>query len=80
VTTRARVLLGLVLMFAAVVIAAAGVPLSGATVIAVVLVLVALDVLTPVLYPPVNQRVQLEEACDLLAAEQRTRAADRRPS
>jgi uncharacterized membrane protein YhiD involved in acid resistance len=75
-----RVWLGLVLMSAAVGVAAGGVPLSGSTVVALVLVLIALDVLAPVLYPPVSQRVQLEEACDLLAAEQRTRTADRRAS
>jgi hypothetical protein len=60
VRARRRLVLGVVLLFAAVIVAVLGGPLSGTTVVAVLLAFVALDVLAPVLDPPVSQRVLLE--------------------
>lgn len=71
VTARGRVVLAALLACAAVLIAAAGVPLSGATLLALVLILVALDVVAPVLFPAPSPRILLEEACDLIDAERR---------
>jgi uncharacterized protein (DUF58 family) len=71
VTARGRVVLAVLLACAAVLVAAAGVPLSGATLLALVLILVALDVVAPVLFPAPSPRILLEEACDLIDAERR---------
>lgn len=70
-SARARVLLSVVLLVLAAVVCAAGEPLSGTTLLALVLGFVGLDVLVPVLIPPAPPQVLLEEAVELIEAERR---------